>query len=748
MKKLFILCTWVIVVLFSCNKNYLNTDAKIEARVDSLLTLMTLDEKIGQMNQLNSSGNVSEFSDLIKSGKVGSFLNEIDPAKINEMQKIAIEESRLKIPLVFARDVIHGFKTILPIPLGQAASWNPMLIETGARIAAIEASEVGIRWTFAPMIDISRDPRWGRIAESLGEDTYLTSILGAAMVKGFQGKKLSDSTSIAACIKHFAAYGAVEGGRNYNSVQISEQALRDIYLPSFKAAINAGSATLMTSFNEVNGIPSSCNNLLLQKILRHEWKFTGVVVSDWGSVGELISHGICNDGKDAAMNAVNAGVDIEMVSSLYSQHLKNLIKEGKVSEKTIDESVRNILRMKFKLGLFEKPYVAQNSKSTLYSAEHLKQAKELAIQSIVLLKNENKTLPIRDNVKTIAVIGPLADAPYDQLGTWVLDGEANHTQTPLMAIKQEFSDKVKILYEKGLEYSRDKNTSNIGKALSIASKADLVLLFLGEESILSGEARCRADISLPGAQSLLIQEIKKAGKPIVLIILAGRPLTIEKECSLSDAVLYAWHPGTMGGPAIADILFGKAVPSGKLPVTFPKMVGQIPIYYSHKNTGRPPHEPLDQIDDIPVGARQFSIGNSCYYLDAGASPLFPFGFGISYTSFKYNELKLSTQKLKIGGELIVTCNISNTGNFEGDEIVQLYTRDLVGSLTRPVKELKGFQRISLKPGEEKSVRFSLNTNDLSFWNADMNKVTEPGDFNLWVGGSSNSGLKADFSVVQ
>jgi beta-glucosidase len=747
-KKFNFLLPFIISIIFSCSNKKITAVDVLEARIDTLLHLMSLDEKIGQMNQLNSTGKVNDFFELIKSGQVGSFLNEIDPAKINEMQKIAVEECRLRIPLVFARDVIHGFKTILPIPLGQAATWNPELIEAGAGVAATEASETGIRWTFAPMIDISRDPRWGRIAESLGEDPLLTSILGASMVKGFQGKSLSASNSIAACVKHYAAYGAVEGGRDYNSVTTSEQALREIYLSSFKASVDAGAATLMTSFNEINGVPSSCNEFLLKKVLRDEWKFNGVVVSDWASVEELIPHGICVDGKDAAAKAANAGVDIEMVSSLFSQHLKELLKEGKVTEKAIDDAVRNILRLKYRLGLFKNPYVKINVKSSAYSEEHLKLARELATQSIVLLKNKRNILPLKKGIKTIAVIGPLADAPYDQMGTWVLDGDAKFTQTPLMALKQEFSNKVKILYEKGLEFSRDKNKSNFKKALKASKMADAVIIFAGEESILSGEARCRADISLPGAQSQLIEEMKNSGKPIILVILAGRPLTIQKECDLADAVLYAWHPGTMGGPAIADILLGKVLPSGKLPVTFPKMVGQIPIYYSHKNTGRPVGEPLELIDDIPVAAPQFSVGNYCYYLDAGDQPLFPFGYGLSYTTYKYTDLDLSDTIISAGDKLKISCNISNTGNFEGTEIVQLYTRDLVGSLTRPVKELKGFQRITLKPGEKKQVIFMLSTDDLSYWNANMKKVAEPGKFRIWLGGSSESGLETEFTLCE
>ncbi len=736
----------LITLLISNCRNKISKEAIIERRVDSLLKEMTIEEKIGQLSQLPSNGNVSDYKELIKNGKVGSFLNEIDPITINEMQRIAVEESRLKIPLIFARDVIHGFKTIFPIPLGQSASWDPELIEECARIAALEASEVGIRWTFAPMVDITRDPRWGRIAECLGEDPYLTSVLGVAMVKGFQGKSLSDPSTMAACMKHFAGYGAVEGGRDYNTTIIPEPILREVYLPPFKAAIEAGVATAMSSFNEINGVPSTGNELLLKKILRNEWKFDGVVVSDWGAVAEMIVHGYCANGKEAAMKAINSGVDMEMSTTLFSENMKSLIQEKKVDIKTIDNAVKNILRLKFRLGLFEKPYVTIPQNSIAYSETHLKVAKEAAIQSIVLLKNENNILPLKTNIKKIALIGPMTDAPHDQLGTWTLDGDKNYTQTPLKAIKNLVGDNIHIIYEKTLEYSRDLNKNNFSKAISASRNSDVTILFLGEESILSGEARCRADINLPGVQRELVREIKQTGKPLIIVIMAGRPLTIENEYKLADALLYAWHPGTMGGPAIADILFGNAVPSGKLTVTFPKMVGQIPIYYAHKNTGRPAHEPLDLIENIPPGTKQFTLGHTSYYLDAGAAELFPFGYGLSYTNFEYSNLRLSKNKIQIGEDLVIKVDVKNTGNYEADEIVQLYTRDMVGSLTRPVKELKGFKRIHLKPSETITVTFVLKTDDLAFWNNDNKKIIEPGDFKVWVGPNSKEGLEAMFSL--
>ncbi|HOT13668.1 MAG TPA: beta-glucosidase BglX [Bacteroidales bacterium] len=745
-KKLILMATAILIV--SCQQQQTGQDSEIENKVEDLLSKMTLSEKIGQMNQLSSSGNADDFKEMLKKGMVGSFLNEVNPVTINKMQKVVMEESRLKIPLLFSRDVIHGYKTIFPIPLGQAASWNPDIIEKGARVAAQEASEAGIRWTFAPMIDITRDPRWGRIAESLGEDPVLTSVLGAAMVKGFQGKSLNDTNSLAACVKHFCGYGATEGGRDYNTTIIPEQTLREVYLPSFKASIDAGAATLMVSFNEINGVPSSGNDFLLRQVLRKEWNFDGMVVSDWGSVEEMINHGFCADRKEAAMKAINAGVEMEMVTSTYVEHVENLIKEGKIKESTIDEAVRNILRLKFRLGLFDKPYVAVNSKSSLYSDEHLASAKEAAIQSLVLLKNENNTLPIKSTVKSVAIIGPLADAPYDQMGTWTLDGEQEHTITPLVAIKEEFGKQVKVNYAKGLEYSRDLSTKGFTAAISAARQSDVILMFAGEESILSGEARCRADITFPGKQRELIAELKKTGKPLVLVIMAGRPLAITEESKIADAIVYAWHPGTMGGPAIADVLFGKVPPSGKLPVTFPQMTGQIPVYYSQKNSGRPAKEPLMLLNDIPVSAKQFTLGCSSYYLDAGYKPLYPFGYGLSYTTFVYSDLKLSKNQMKKEDQMEISCKITNTGNVEATEIVQLYIRDLVGSLTRPVKELKDFKRVAIKPGETVKITFTLNTNQLKFWNAKMEQVVEPGQFKVWIAPNSSEGLEGSFEVTE
>ncbi|WP_294587164.1 glycoside hydrolase family 3 N-terminal domain-containing protein [uncultured Phocaeicola sp.] len=744
----FISTTFAVLLLgmASCVQKPENPEAAIEQKVDALLSQMTLEEKIGQMNQISSYGNIEDMTELIKKGEIGSILNEVDPGRINALQRVAVKESRLGIPLLMARDVIHGFKTIFPIPLGQAASFDPQVAEDGARVAAIEASSVGIRWTFSPMIDVARDPRWGRIAEGCGEDTYLTSVMGAAMVKGYQGDSLNDPTAIAACPKHFVGYGAAEGGRDYNSTFIPERRLRNVYLPPFEAAAKAGAATFMTSFNDNDGIPSTGNTFILRNVLREEWGFDGIVVTDWASAAEMMNHGFAADEKEVAMKAVNAGVDMEMVSYTFVKELPRLVKEGKVQEATIDNAVRNILRIKYRLGLFDQPYVDEN-KQVMYAPAHLDAARRAAVESAILLKNEKQVLPLENAIKTVAVIGPMADAPYEQMGTWVFDGEKSHTVTPLAAIRKQFGDKLQILYEPGLSYSRDRNTSDIAKAVSAASRADVILAFVGEEAILSGEAHCLADLNLQGAQSELIEAVAKTGKPLVTVVMAGRPLTIGKETELSDAVLYMFHPGTMGGPALADLLWGKAVPSGKTPVTFPKMVGQIPVYYAHNNTGRPATKKETLLDDIQVEAGQTSLGCTSFYMDAGFDPLFPFGYGLSYTTFAYSNIRLSATELKKDDVLTVTFDLENTGNYEGTEIAQLYVQDKVGSVTRPVKELKRFSRITLKPGEKKNVSFELPVSELAFWNIDMKHVVEAGDFNLWVAPDSQSGSPISFKVT-
>lgn len=728
----------IIVLLSACN----SSKDSIETRIDNLLAKMTLQEKIGQMNQLSGSGLSDDMKTQIKNSAVGSILNEIDPKIINELQRIAVEESRLGIPLIFARDVIHGYKTIFPIPLGQAASWNPEIVEEGARISAIEATAVGVRWTFAPMIDVSRDPRWGRIAESCGEDPFLSSVLGAAMVRGFQGDDLSNATSMAACAKHFAGYGAAESGKDYNTTWIPEVQLRDTYLPPFKAAVGAQVATFMCSFNDINGVPSSGNKHLNVDILRHEWGFDGVLVSDWGSVEQMIAHGVCADSIEAAQLAANAGVDIDMMGHCYVNYLEKLVNEGKLSEKIIDNAVRNILRLKFRLGLFDNPYTKTPEKPVNYLESSLLTARNAASESVVLLKN-NSILPIDSRYKTIAIIGPMADAPHDQLGTWAFDGEASHSITPLKALTDQYGTQYRIIAERGLTYSRDKNVAGIQKAVAAARKADIILFFGGEEAILSGEAHSRADIHLPGAQTQLVQLLKATGKPLVTIVMTGRPNVITDETKASDAVLMAFHGGTMAGPALTDLLFGKVVPSGKLPVSVPRMVGQIPVYYAHKNTGRPA-ESITFIDDIPVGAEQTSLGNTSYHLDAGNQPLFPFGYGLSYTEFVYSDVKLSAKKIGMKDKIVAECNITNSGKYDAKEIVQLYVRDKVATLARPVRELKGFQKISLKAGETKKVNFELTPAELGFWNLENKYVTEPGEFQVWISKDSQSGNPVSF----
>lgn len=742
MKKIGICCLLSLGIL-TVHAQQNNEDKQI----DALLSKMTLEEKIGQMNQLNFNGEIDEaLINRIKKGEIGSLLNIFDPKQVNEVQKIAVQQSKNGIPLIIGRDVIHGLKTIFPIPLGQAASFDPAVVESGAHVAAVESRELGINWTFAPMLDISRDARWGRIAESLGEDPYLAGELGAAMVKGFQGNDLSSPSSIAACVKHFVGYGASEGGRDYNSTNIPLHLMHNVYLAPFRKTIKAGAASLMTSFNDNDGIPASGNKYLLRDVLRDEMKFDGFVVSDWSSVGEMIPHGYAKDGKDAARIGANAGVDMEMVSEQYIQHLKTLVQEGKVKESDIDNSVRNILRIKLRMGLFNSPYTKISKTSVMYADSHLATAKDAAIKSAILLKNEG-ILPLQTQQK-IAIIGPLADAPHDQMGTWVFDGEKQHTVTPLSALKRPEYKDIKYVYEAGLKYSRDLNKEHFESVKKAVETADVAVVFLGEEAILSGEAHSLSDINLIGAQSELLKTVKSVGKPVVLVIMAGRPLTIERDLPYADAILYNFHPGTMGGPAILDLLFGKANPSGKLPVTFVREVGQIPMFYNHNNTGRPVVGTELSLTDIPLEAGQTSLGNTSFYLDSGINPLFPFGFGLSYSKFEYKDLNLSAPSIAMGGTITASVTITNSSKIEGAEIAQLYVRDLVGSIVRPVKELKGFQKISLKPGESKLVKFTLSTDDLAFFNADKKFMAEPGDFNLWIGGDSSTKLMTNFSIIE
>ncbi len=707
-----------------------------EKKIDSLLSQMTLHEKIGQMNQLSGGDWLAE---AIEKGEVGSILNCVDPAEINRVQKIAVEKSRLGIPLLVSRDVVHGFKTMFPVPLGLAATFDPELVERGARMAAIEASSCGIRWTFSPMLDISRDPRWGRIAESSGEDPYLDAVMGAAMVRGYQGN--GDSTSVAACLKHFAGYGAAEGGRDYNTAEISERTLRNIYFPAFQAGVKAGAMTLMTSFNTLGGVPSTGNRWLLQDVLRGEWGFDGMIVTDWNSSGEMVMHGVAKDLKEATELSVNAGVEMDMMSYGFISFLEELVSEKKLSERQIDDAVRDILRLKFRLGLFDNPYVDEETAGAVFYAEdHLEAAKQSALESAILLKNDG-ALPLKD-VRTLLVTGPLADAPYEQMGTWTFDGDETHTVTPLAALRKDYN----VIYEPGTAYSRDKNTEGIAKAKAAASRADAIIVFAGEEAILSGEAHCLSDLNLQGAQSELIAAMKQTGKKVIVAVMAGRPLTIGRDLENCDAMLYSFHPGTMGGEAIADLLSGKAVPSGKTPVTFLKTAGQAPMYYNHLNTGRPNTGTETLLDELPIKAGQTSNGCTSYYLDSGYGPLFPFGYGLSYTTFEYSDLSLDKREYTTADTVRVKVSLKNSGEYDGTEVAQLYVQDLVGSISRPVKELKGFQRVTLKAGESAVVEFSLPVADLAFWNIDDKFVVEPGDFNLWVATDSASGEPAGFTV--
>ena len=741
-RSLFVLA--VATAVCACTEQKPSTvgsNEAIESRVESLLKKMTLAEKIGQMNQISAGGDVANYADALRKGQIGSILNEVDPVKINEFQRLAVEESRLGIPLLVSRDVIHGFHTIFPIPLGLAATFDPALVEEGARVAALEATAQGVRWTFSPMLDIARDPRWGRIAEGSGEDTYLDARMAEAMVYGYQGRT-PDSTSMAACIKHFVGYGAAEGGRDYNSTNLTERQLRNTYLPPFEAAVKAGAMTLMTSFNDNDGVPSTGNSFVVKDVLRCEWGFDGLVVTDWNSMGEMTAHGFGVDRKDVAEKAVNAGVDMDMMTYGFLSHLEELVRSGDVRVNTIDNAVRNILRVKFMLGLFENPYIdVEASKAVQYAPEHLASAQKTVEESVILLKN-NGVLPLRDGTR-ILVTGPLADAPHDQLGTWAFDGEKAHTVTPLKVLQERFPGKVE--YVPGLKYSRETRQS-FDEVVAAARRADVVLAFVGEEAILSGEAHSLADLNLKGSQSELLAALKSAGKPVVATVMAGRPLTIERDLPNVSALLYSFHPGTMGGPALANLIYGKVNPSGKTPITFLRTVGQVPMYYNHNMTGRP-YSGEKLMDSIELEAGQTSLGNTSYYLDYGAYPLFPFGFGLSYTRFAYSGIGLDKDTYGADDTLTVSFTLANTGAYDGTEVAQVYIRDLVGSITRPVKELKAFERVSLKAGESRKITVKIPVQELAFVGLDGVKKVEPGKFQLWVAGDSASGDPISFTIL-
>lgn len=712
--------------------------------IDSLISVMTLDEKIGQMTLYTSGWDTTgpslndKYLDDLKAGRVGALFNAHTVAYNKELQRIAVEETNLGIPLLFGYDVIHGHKTIFPIPLAEASTWDLELIQKTARLSAKESTASGLNWTFNPMVDIARDPRWGRIAESAGEDPYLSGLIGAAKVKGYQGDNLRDPFTMLACVKHFAAYGAAQAGRDYHTVDMSDRVLREIYLPSYKAAIDAGAASVMTSFNEIDGIPASGSKYLLTNILRDEWGLDGFVVTDYTSINEMVPHGIVADEKEAALLAFKAGVDMDMQGGLYNAHLSSLVASGEIEEEEIDNAVKRILVMKERLGLFEDPYLyldEQREKDVLFSSELMQHALDVAKQSIVLLKNENvgmqPVLPISKNIQKIAVIGPLASNKKDLLGTWHASGDASKVVTLVEGIKNVVP-KASVIYAKGVGFEGG-DKSEFAEAKKAASNADIVILALGENYLQSGEAASRANIDLPGKQNDLVREIMKLNKPTVAVVMAGRPLAILSLHQQVPAILNTWHLGTMAGQAIAEVLFGLHNPSGKLTATFPRSVGQIPIYYSVKNTGRP-----------------FDAGNkyTSKYLDGLNEPLYPFGYGLSYTKFEYSDLQLNTKEISMGETLNIKITVNNSGQFEGSEVVQLYTRDLVGSVTRPVKELAGFSKITLKPTESKTVEFILSSDDLAFYTKDMSYRAEPGEFEVYVGGNSVDVKKASFALVK
>ena len=720
----------------------------IDEKVDSVLKLMTLDEKVGQMNQYNgdwdATGPITPDGDKqnqIRKGMLGSMLNVTGVDHTRQLQQIAMQ-SRLKIPLLFGQDIIHGYRSTFPIPLAEAASWDLKAIQTSARIAATEAAAAGVHWTFAPMVDIARDPRWGRVMEGAGEDPYLGSLIATARVKGFQGKGLGNTDAIMACAKHFAAYGAAIGGRDYNSVDMSLTTLWNIYLPPFKAAADAGAATFMNSFNTLNGIPATGNKYLQRDILKGKWNFKGFVVSDWNSIGEMIPHGFAKDNYEAAEEAIGAGNDMDMESRSYIQNLAQLVKDGKVKIQLVDDAVRRILKKKFEMGLFDDPFKFCNKereKQQWNNKSNLQAEKIMAEKSIVLLKNDNQLLPLNKsklNGKTIALIGPFIKGIRDNLGFWsyTWPDDSLRIVSAWKGIKNKLGDNTRLLYAKGCNIN-DTSRTGFQEAVETAQKADVVIMNVGEAADMSGEAKSCSNIHLPGVQEDLIKAIYATGKPVVVMIDAGRPLIFNWTADHIPGILYTWWLGTEAGNAMADVLFGDYDPSAKLPMSFPRSEGQIPVYYNHFNTGRPAKNDSD-------------LNYVSSYIDLQNGPRFPFGYGLSYTKFSYGNIHLSASSFKPGQSLVATIQISNTGKYEGTETVQMYIRDLVGSIVRPVKELKGFQQVFLKPGESKTVRFTLSVNDLKFYNKDLKYNYESGDFKIFIGTNSEEGKEADFTLLK
>lgn len=749
----------VLILVVSCSQVPQNKQSSIDTRVDSVMSLMTLEEKIGQLNLPSAGAFVTgsvESSDIakkIEQGNAGGLFNIKTVANIRAMQKIAVEKSRLKIPLIFGMDVIHGYESVFPIPLGLSCSWDMKLIERSARIAATEASADGINWTFSPMVDISRDPRWGRVSEGNGEDPYLGSEIAKAMVRGYQGNDLSANNTIMSCVKHYALYGASEAGRDYNTVDMSHQRMYNDYFPPYKAAVDAGVGSIMASFNEVDGIPATANKWLLTEVLRNQWGFNGFVVSDYTAVNEMVTHGI-GDNQTVSANALEAGLDMDMVSEGLLTTLGKSIEEGRITEKQIDDACRRILKAKFLLGLFDDPYKycdENRAKSEVFTTANRAEARTVASQSFVLLKNKGNVLPIKKS-GTIALVGPLADAKENMTGTWSVAARFSESISLREGLQKAVGTQAKILYAKGSNLAEDsvleKNSTLFGKSLHrdkrsatalrdeavrIAKNADVIVAAVGEAAEMNGEAASRTNIEIPETQRELLKALLKTGKPVVLVLFTGRPLALTWEEQNVPAILNVWFGGSEAGDAIADVLFGDVNPSGKLTMTFPQNVGQVPLYYAHKNTGRPLSGPWFQ---------KF-LSN---YLDVSNEPLYPFGFGLSYTDFGYGDIKLSASEITASDSLRVSIDVTNKGSRDGGEIVQLYIRDVVGSVTRPMKELKGFQKVSLKAGETKTVTFTLGTKDLSFYNSELKFVAEPGQFQVFVGGNSRDVKQAAFEL--
>ena len=739
MKNFIILALIASVILTACKQTSQTAeDKRIDFKVDSVMRLMTLDEEIGQMVLYTSDWDVTGpslkkgYIDEIRKGNCGNIFNAHTAAYTRKLQKIAVEESRLHIPLLFGYDVIHGHKTIFPISLGESASWDMEAIEKSARVSAAEAAASGINWTFAPMCDISVEPRWGRVSEGAGEDPYLGSKIAAARVHGFQGKSLADTLTVLACVKHFAGYGAPIAGRDYNTVDMSERVFLDTYLPPYKAAIDAGAMSVMCSFNELNGIPATGSVYLLKDILRKQLHFKGFVVTDYTGINEMVNHGVVANEADAGKMAAKAGVDMDMQGEVYFKYLKKQVESGEVPLQAVNEAVHRILKVKFLLGLFDDPYRYCNEareKREVYAPAHLEASLDVAKKSMVLLKNSNNVLPLKKGEK-IAVIGQLATSTRDLLGSWKAAGDWNFMKSVLDEVKA-FNGDANVTYAEGCKVQGD-DRSGFTAAIASARGASKIVMVIGESCEWSGEATSRTSINIPGVQTELLEKLKALNKPIVLVLMNGRPLDLSRESELADGILEAWFPGTMGGKAITQVLFGEYNPSGKLTMTFPRNLGQVPVYYYEKNTGRPNYLPNPKYKSR--------------YIDCPNDPLYPFGFGLSYTTFAYSDIKLSTKELTEKGELKASVRVTNTGNVAGEEVVQCYVRDLVGSVTRPVKELKGFEKIALKMGESKVVTFSITHDMLAFHRADMSYGTEPGDFKLFIGTNSRDVKETNFKL--